>query len=71
MKKKEEKKEKWESKQNDVSGDQVMEIIRCVKEIGLYPCVLVAQACPTLCDPMDCSLPSSSVHRILQASILE
>ena len=25
-------------------------------------CVLVAQSCPTLCDPMDSSLPSSSVH---------
>ena len=69
--KKKEKKEKWKSKQNDVSGDQVMEIIRRVRETGLYPCVLVAQSCPTLCDPMDCSLPSSSVHRILQASILE
>ena len=23
---------------------------------------LVAQSCPTLCDPMDCSLPGSSVH---------
>ena len=33
--------------------------------------VLVAQACPTLCDSMDCSLPSSSVHEILQARILE
>ena len=32
---------------------------------------LVAQSCPTLCDPMDCSLPSSSVHRSLQARILE
>ena len=31
----------------------------------------VAQSCPTLCDPMDCSLPGSSVHRILQAKILE
>ena len=31
----------------------------------------VAQSCPTLCDPMDCSLPSSSVHGILQARILE
>ena len=29
------------------------------------------QSCLTLCDPMDCSLPGSSVHRILQASILE
>ena len=31
----------------------------------------VAQSCPTLCDPMDCSLPGSSVHRIFQARILE
>jgi len=30
---------------------------------------LVAQSCLTLCDPMDCSLPSSSVHGILQARI--
>ena len=29
------------------------------------------QLCPTLCDPMDCSLPGSSVHEILQARILE
>ena len=32
--------------------------------------VLVPQYCPTLCDPMDCSLPGSSVHGILQAIIL-
>ena len=31
----------------------------------------VAQSCPTLCDPMDCSLPSSSVHGIFQARVLE
>ena len=29
------------------------------------------QSCPTLCDPMDCSLADSSVHGILQAGILE
>ena len=29
------------------------------------------QSCLTLCDPMDCSLPGSSVHGILQARILE
>ena len=29
------------------------------------------QLCPTLCDAMDCSLPGSSVHGILQAGILE
>ena len=33
-------------------------------------CVLVAQSCPTLCDPMDCSPPGSSVHGVLQARIL-
>ena len=33
--------------------------------------VLVAQPCLTLWDPMDCSLPGSSVHGILQAIILE
>ena len=33
--------------------------------------VLVTQLCPTLCDPVDCSLPVSSFHGILQARILE
>ena len=33
--------------------------------------MLVTQLYPTLCDPMDCSLPGSSVHGILQARILE
>ena len=31
----------------------------------------VAQSCPTLNDPMDCSLPGSSVHGIFQARVLE
>ena len=31
----------------------------------------LAQSCPTLCDPMDCSLPGSSVHGIFQARVLE
>ena len=31
----------------------------------------VVQSCPTLCDPMDCSPPGSSVHGILQVRILE
>ena len=31
----------------------------------------IAQSCPTLCNPMDCSLPGSSVHGIFQARILE
>ena len=31
----------------------------------------VAQSCPTLCDPTDCSLPGSSIHGIFQARVLE
>ena len=31
----------------------------------------VVQSCPTLSDPMDCSLPGSSVHGICQARVLE
>ena len=32
---------------------------------------LVAQSCLTLCDPVDCSLPGFSIHRIFQARVLE
>ena len=31
----------------------------------------VAQSCPTLSDPMDCSLPGSAIHGIFQARVLE
>ena len=31
----------------------------------------IAQSCRTLCDPMDCSLPGSSIHGIFQARVLE
>ena len=31
----------------------------------------IAQSCPTLSDPMDCSLPGSSTHGIFQARVLE
>ena len=31
----------------------------------------VAQSCPTLHDPMDCSLPGSSIHGIFQTGVLE
>ena len=37
----------------------------------LDTCVQALQSCPTLCDPMDCSPPGSSVNGILQARILE
>ena len=35
------------------------------------PVYMCTQLCPTLCDPMDCSPPGSSVHGIFHASILE
>ena len=31
----------------------------------------IPQLCPTVCDPMDCSLPGSSVHGIFRAKVLE
>ena len=34
-------------------------------------CCLVAYSCPTLCDPVGCSLPGSSIHGVFQARILE
>ena len=37
----------------------------------IYWSVKSLQSCPTLCDPMDCSPPGSSVHEVLQARILE
>ena len=46
--------------------------------VNLFPfphiqkCVFVcAESCPTLCDPMDCSPPNSSVHGVFQAKILK
>ena len=42
----------------------------CSEELTYYHPVVV-QSHPTLCDPMDCSPPSSSVHGISQARILE
>ena len=38
---------------------------------SLVPYCLVPQLCLTLCDPMECQLPGSSVHRIFQARMLE
>ena len=39
--------------------------------VSIIMCLLVAQSCLTLCDPMDCSPPGSTVHDISQARILE
>ena len=43
----------------------------CIYIKHLFWFGLVAKLCPTLVDPMDCSLPGSSVHGILQARTLE
>ena len=43
-------------------------LLQCMKVKGETE---VAQSCPTLSDPMDCSLPGSSVHGIFQARVLE
>ena len=47
--------------------------VTCFLRLIIITCMLtkakwseVAQSCPTLCDPMDCSLPGSSVHGIFQ-----
>ena len=37
----------------------------------VHACVLSFQSCLTLCNPMDCSLPGSSIHGFLQARILK
>ena len=42
----------------------------CRMDIALCVCS-VTQLCPTLCNPMDCSPPDSSVHEIFQARVLE
>ena len=56
-------------------GHYIFKIIQVCFHITLYyfigESVLVTQLCLTLCDPLDCSPPGSSVHEILQARILE
>ena len=51
---------------------QDSDYLSCILVSGALPvCAKVLQLCPTLCDPMGCSLPGSSVHGIFQARILE
>ena len=42
----------------------------CICTVGLVAVAVFSKSCPTLCDPVDCSLPASSVHGIFQARIL-
>ena len=45
-------------------------MLKCVFECVCALCVF-AYLCPTLCDPMGCSPPGSSDHRIFQGRMLE
>ena len=45
-------------------NDEILSLVSCMSPWSL-------QLCLTFCNPMDCSLPGSSVHGILQARILE
>ena len=59
------------SARNSVTTEMENEFV----EEQIYVCVPVQaqliQMCPTLCDPMDCSLLGSTVHEIPQARIVE
>ena len=49
-----------------MNGEVAINIYTLVSEVSE-----VAQSCLTLCDPIDCSLLGSSIHRIFQARVLE
>ena len=70
----------WGEGQLGLTASQVRNFFRKwwnVLELSGYSCITLCccakslQSCSTLCDPMDCSPPGSSVHGILQARILE
>ena len=54
-----------------LESNEVRIWIHLSDSIPEVPEVKVTQSCLTLCDPMDCSPPSSSVHRFPQARVLE
>ena len=53
------------------SGKDCLSVMSRQSRIESGSVCVVTQLCPTLCDPLDCSPPGSSVHGILQARILE
>ena len=57
----------WDSQGNH-TGVGCHFLLQCIKVKSENE---VTQSCPTLRDPMDCSLPGSSVHGIFQARVLE
>ena len=57
----------WDLDPRQLAPESVLEATT-----GFYRCkCMCAQSCPTICDPMDCSLPGSSVHGISQARTME
>ena len=55
---------------------RAIELLKCVTFLRSVPFELeseneIVQSYPTFCDPMNCSLPGSSVHGIVQARVLE
>ena len=64
----------WQSARNsstNVHSSEKVEKYNCPSnQMCIWPCCyFVAQSCLTLCDPMNCSLPGSSVHGISQARV--
>ena len=53
------------------NGGAIAQIWRVLHPIPRGKGVCCAESCLTLCDPVDCSLPGSSVHGIFQVRILE
>ena len=67
---------KWPIKLNRIllagsSFTYLILVLMANAQTSVSLCVSVARSCPTLCDPVVCSLPGSSVHGILQARMLE
>ena len=50
---------------------EMLKMLKMIIDEYMRVCVLGAQLCLTLCDPMDCNCPGSSAHGILQARILK
>ena len=60
--------EKWTKMQK---GDYSRKNSNCLQIYSVCTCAKLLQLCPTLCNPVDCSLPGSSVHGILRATTLK
>ena len=54
-----------------IKASQVALVVKNLPASAAAATAKPLQLCPTLCNPMDCSLPGSSVHGIFQARVLE